>query len=119
MNLLLFRKKIDEWYDVNALEQLKVFALVVSSASLVATGYYLTKAIRSDKGNIKLLLKLIKAWLLGITDVESYYGSTVASGLSLILGCWFFYLSRWNKRYVELCSRPESSNRNGNWRPFE
>lgn len=56
LNVLLFRRKIDEWYDTNALEQLKVFGLISSGAGLVSAGYYLTRAIRLNEGMVPHLL---------------------------------------------------------------
>jgi len=54
LNILLFRQRLDEWYDPRSLQHLKVFSLFVSGMSLVYFGYSLTKGIRQhrdpDKG---------------------------------------------------------------------
>jgi len=103
LNILLFRQKLDEWYDPRSLQHMKVFALLSSGWGLVTFGYYVTKGCRlGDHFN----------------KVTSNYIFAATSLLTMFLGAWFFYLCRWNKRFVELCDPLLSSPPRRPWRPF-
>ena len=52
LNILLFRQTLDEWYDPQALDHLKVFSIFTGAASLVAFGFHLAKAIRVHDGQL-------------------------------------------------------------------
>ena len=55
LNFLLFRQQLDEWYDPVSFDRLKGLAFLTGSASLIAFGYHLTKAIRLHSGQSPLL----------------------------------------------------------------
>ena len=48
LNILLFRQQLDEWYDPRSLDHLKIFSILTAGASIVAFGYYVTKAVRTN-----------------------------------------------------------------------
>lgn len=50
MNILLFRQRLDEWYDPPALDHLKAFSVVTGAASFVSLGFHVAKAIRMHDG---------------------------------------------------------------------
>lgn len=50
LNILLFRQKLDEWYDPRALDHMKFMSVITGAASFVSFGFHLTKAIRVHSG---------------------------------------------------------------------
>lgn len=50
LNYLYLKNKVDEWYDPEALENLKLLGLVVALSSVVAFGVYLSLFITRKQG---------------------------------------------------------------------
>jgi len=100
LNLLLFRQKLDDWYDPYGMENLKAFSIVIMSASIVATGVYITFAVRNDEA----------------LTIMSHFTSALASTTTLFFSSYLLGLSRRYKRYIELCSPPLLTNRI--WRTY-
>lgn len=50
LNILLFRQKLDDWYDPYGMENIKVLNLVIMSASTVATGVYIAQGVQQKDG---------------------------------------------------------------------
>ncbi|KAI1280737.1 hypothetical protein HDE_13344 [Halotydeus destructor] len=101
LNLLLFRQKLDEWYDPYALENLKMLGLIIFSAAFIGSGYYLASGItRHEK-----------------LELHSYYTSAISSLITLFSASYFFVQCRRYKRYVELCAPPLLQN-DRTWRRF-
>ena len=56
LNMLLFRQKLDEWYDPYAMENLKLFSMILMSSSIVATGVYISIGVVKHQGKAYLSL---------------------------------------------------------------
>ena len=48
---------------------------------------------------------------------DSYYVSSLSCLMSILISSWFYYLCRWNKRFVELCDPLLSQGPPQPWRP--
>jgi len=101
LNMLLFRQKLDEWYDPYAMENLKLFSIIVMSASIVATGIYIACGVVYHQD----------------LAFKSHFASAIASISTLFFSSYFIGLSRRYKRYVEMCAPPLITNAR-TWRTY-
>lgn len=112
IHLLYLRHKIDEWYDPEALESLKVLGLVVFLSSVVAFGTYLTLAIRKHQSmfnpdiNLTVMKIISIVGFSGIDDVKgfSYYPAAIFAFMSMKWGFMLYWDAKQYKRYVKLCN---------------
>jgi len=87
LNMLLFRTKLDDWYDPYAMENLKMLSLFACSITTVASGVHIAIAVKHRES----------------FEVQSNYVSAIASLTALFFGFWFYGLARRYKRYIEQC----------------
>lgn len=88
LNVLIFRRQLFEWYDPSSQESIKFFSLITASTSIVVFGYSLARAIVHHDD-----------WHL----LDSWYVSAGSALICFILSCWLYGLTRWTKRFIELC----------------
>ena len=88
LNVLIFRRQLDHWYDPSSQDSLQVFAIFTASVSFVASGYSLSRAIVNYE----------EWWSL-----DSWYISAGSSAICFLLSCWLYGLTRWTRRFIELC----------------
>ena len=87
LNVLIFRCQLKEWYDAPSQDSLQVFSVFSACVSSVVFGYSLTRAIVHHES----------------LTPTSWYIPAIAYLICLVLSCWLYALTRWTKRFIELC----------------